>query len=265
MSSNRQNSPLIGSNFNAQSNHPLAHLNPHQSFANVSGGLITSDQTQQLDAVQTAATRLGKQSSASNRTAASVQSTGSSAKDTLLGKTTQSLTGYFPEDKTLSSHSQQVSLHAQATTTNKYTSSEENYLKQSAQGSVLELDTAELALQKTRNPQVQQYAQRLISDHAQYNIRLMRLGRRSSSELPVTLDQQSQSELSRLDRYSGSAFDRQFVQAEADANAQDVSDANQQLKTATTPSVRTFVSDFLPTQQQHLQIAESLGGRPSTS
>lgn len=87
-------------------------------------------------------------------------------------------------------------------------SRDRSFLTKCAQDSNLELATSEIAIQKAQSPQVVDYALRLLSDHADYNRRLTLLARQKGITLPVTLDQQGQSQLNQLNRLQGQAFDQ---------------------------------------------------------
>ncbi len=137
-------------------------------------------------------------------------------------------------------------------------SSDKEFLRKSAQDSLLEYASAQLAVQKAQNPQVVQYALRLMDDHAQYNKQLMQLARQKQVELPVTLDKEGSSKLRRLMRLQGSQFDRQYTQETAQANQSDVQDLQRASSSIKDPDIQSFIAQTLPVQQQHLQLAQGL-------
>lgn len=145
--------------------------------------------------------------------------------------------------------------------TSSLSSSDRQFLTQSAQDSLLEFASSQLAVQKAQNPQLVQYAMRLLNDHTEYNQRLLMLARQKGLVLPVTLDQQQRSKLAQLERLSGAAFDREYTREADQANTQDVNQLQRQAQSTQDQDVQTFISEVLPTQQQHQQLAQALGGQ----
>ena len=144
-------------------------------------------------------------------------------------------------------------------------SSDRQFLTKSAQDSLLELASSQLAVQKAQNPQLMQYALQLISDHAQYNQRLLLLGRQKGVTLPVTLDKQQQSKLAQLEKLSGAAFDQMYNRETEQANTDDVNQLQRQAQSTQDQDIQSFISEVLPTQQQHQQLAQALGGQTGQS
>lgn len=135
------------------------------------------------------------------------------------------------------------------------------FLTKSAEGSQLEFATSQLAILKAANPQVVEYALRLLSDHAAYNRRLTLLARQKGITVPVSLNQRQQSELNQLSRLQGAAFDREYIRKNVQVNSADVTDLQQEIQSSQDQNVKTLASDELPTQQQHEQLASALSGR----
>ena len=78
------------------------------------------------------------------------------------------------------------------TSTSSLSDSEKEFLTKSAQDSLYEFTSAQLAVQKAQDPNVARYGLRLMNDHAEYNTQLMQLARQKGIILPVELDSQSQ-------------------------------------------------------------------------
>ena len=84
------------------------------------------------------------------------------------------------------------------TNTSSVSDSEKNFLTKSAQDSLYEFASAQLAVQKAQDPNVALYGLRLMNDHAEYNQQLMQLARQKGIILPVELDSQNRSKLEQL-------------------------------------------------------------------
>ncbi len=137
-------------------------------------------------------------------------------------------------------------------------SADRTYLEKNAQGSVYDQALAELGYLKGSIQAVRSYARSVILDHNQLNMELLKLGQSYNVALPLTIQSSDSSRLQNLMGMSGAAFDKAFLQEEERINAEDVSDAAQELKTTQVGDVRRFVTDFHSTEQRHLQEARNL-------
>jgi len=142
--------------------------------------------------------------------------------------------------------------------------SEQQFLTKNATDSVYEFISAQLAVQKAQSPQVEQYALRIMDDHAQFNKALMQLARQKRLTLPVDLSTQDRIRLARLMRLSGAEFDREYLQEVAKANAASVSEDKRAASTTKDQDVQAFIAKFSPVDQEHLQLASALKGGSSS-
>lgn len=143
--------------------------------------------------------------------------------------------------------------------------SEKSFLTKSAQDSLYDFASAQLAVQKAQSSNVEQYALRLMQDHATYNKQLMQLARQKKIALPVELDAQNRSKLARLQELKGAAFDREYIQETAKANTDDVKELQRQASRAKDPQVKAFAAQFLPVQERHSQLTSALKNRTTAS
>jgi len=138
--------------------------------------------------------------------------------------------------------------------------SEQQFLTKNATDSIYEFISAQLAVQKAKSPQLEQYALRIMDDHAQFNKALMQLARQKGLTLPVDLSTQDRGKLAHLMRLSGAEFDREYTQEVAKANAASVSEDKRAASTAKDQDVQAFIAKFSPVDQEHLQLANALKG-----
>lgn len=142
---------------------------------------------------------------------------------------------------------------------------EKRFLTKSAQDSMYELASAQLAVKKAQNSGIKQYANKLIQDHATYNQQLMELARQKQVNLPTSLDAQNKTKLARLQQLKGEAFEREYIKETAQANNDDVKDLQRQASTTKDPQIKAFIAQFLPVQQEHSRLASGLKSGRSTA
>ena len=139
------------------------------------------------------------------------------------------------------------------------------YLTQNAQGSVSDYATAETGVQKAQSKDVRGYATQVMKDHSQINLDVLNLARDKNLTLPVTISDTDRAKLDTLTALNGADFDKAFLQEEVQVNGEDVKDARTELAATGDPDVRKFVSKFLDTEQKHLDRAQDLLNKMSTS
>ena len=136
---------------------------------------------------------------------------------------------------------------------------DQDYFKKDAQGSVYDLTLAQLGVLRGSTPRVRSYAGMVVTDHARLNVMMLELANRERLyDLPLTLAAEDNTRLQRLMGLSGAAFDRAFAAEEVRINAEDVSDAQKELGATKSAAVRRVVQQFHSTEQKHLAGARAL-------
>ena len=154
-------------------------------------------------------------------------------------------------------------LFAQQTTT--LSDTDKSYLMEDAAGSVYDFQTAELAVECARDNTVQNYALRLLDDHAKLNKELLMLARRKDIMLPVTLGDDDKTKIMGLEQQHGADFDRAYIAEAIRINSDDVEKANKELNATTDSDIRKTVGTFLKTEQKHLDDARAIQAKMTAS
>jgi putative membrane protein len=141
------------------------------------------------------------------------------------------------------------------TTTN---SNDAKFIDKMARDGTAEVELGKLAEQKSSNPQVKTFAQRLVSDHTKANQQLMPIAQRDGVSPPKSVDKEHSTLQARLAKLNGQAFDRAFVQAQVEDHRKDIQYLQQQAQAVQDPNLKSFIQQTLPVMQQHLQMAEQI-------
>lgn len=132
------------------------------------------------------------------------------------------------------------------------------FVRQAAQGSLLEVEASKLALTKTSNANIKAFAQQMVTDHTNANVELQGIAGKQYL-VPTQLNADHQAKLELLISKSGAEFDQAYSQAM-------VHDHNKALElfstaasdTAISPELRQFARKTLSTLQQHQLHATKL-------
>jgi putative membrane protein len=118
-----------------------------------------------------------------------------------------------------------------------------------------EIAAAQLALDKSQNPQVQQYARQMITDHRQAERQLQNLAKQKGVDIDAEIPQDARSASYELGKLSGSNFDRQYFAVNHAAHLTTVAAVQHAARYADDPDVRSLAQQLLPTLQQHTNMA----------
>lgn len=124
-----------------------------------------------------------------------------------------------------------------------------------------EIKSSQLALQKTDNADVKQFAQKMIDDHTKAGAKLAGITKDDSLPAPPTqLDSKHNKIMGKLKDKSGAAFDSAYIQAQTKAHHEAVNLFSNYGQNGTNPDLKKFASATLPTLKSHLQHVERLSG-----
>lgn len=124
-----------------------------------------------------------------------------------------------------------------------------------------EIQSSQLALQKTDNADVKQFAQQMIDDHTKAGAKLAGITKHDQLPAPPTqLDSKHKKIMGSLQDKSGAAFDRAYIQAQTKAHHEAVNLFAKYGRSGENSDLKQFASTTLPTLQSHLQHVERLSG-----
>lgn len=138
---------------------------------------------------------------------------------------------------------------------------EKQFVTKAAQSDRAEVQLAQMAQQKSNNPEIKQFAQQMIQDHGQNQQQVDSLASKLSITAPgdVAPDQKQQAD--RLQNLSGDQFDKAYAKLMVQEHRKDVSEFKRAQQSAKNSDIKQYVDQTLPVLQQHLQMAEKLSAK----
>ncbi len=136
----------------------------------------------------------------------------------------------------------------------------EDFVRKASVANQFEIKTSELALKKSKNDNVEEFARQMITDHRKTGEKLKGvLASAETDAKPATaLDSKHQQLLDKLSRASAEAFDREYVAIQEDAHHEAVSLFSEYSKNGKDEALKNFAAQTLPTLQGHLKHVEGL-------
>jgi putative membrane protein len=133
------------------------------------------------------------------------------------------------------------------------------FVSKAAQAGMTEVEVGKLALQKSKDPAIRGFAQKMVDDHSKANSELAQIATAKGVTAPKKLDAEHQAMVNSLKSVSAGDFDRQYSQhmnmdhSKAIALFESASQAKD-------PQLAEFAKKTLPTLKAHKELAEKLPG-----
>jgi len=131
------------------------------------------------------------------------------------------------------------------------------FVNKAALDGMAEVELGKIALNKSQDPQVRQFAQRMVTDHGKANEELAALAKSKGIEAPSSLDAEHRTMIANLDREVGAAFDRAYCEHMVMDHNKAIALFESATKTSD-PELAGFAKKTLPTLEKHRQMAEKL-------
>lgn len=137
------------------------------------------------------------------------------------------------------------------------------FMTEAAQANLAEVDAGRLALGKTTNASVKEFAQHMVDDHSAANMELRALAAKKDFRLPETPDKSHLKKVAKLGEYSGGDFDRRYMEMMVDDHKEAVSLFDKNSTKASDPDVRAWAAKTLPKLSEHLKMSRDLFAKVS--
>ena len=141
----------------------------------------------------------------------------------------------------------------------KLDSSDEKALKDMAQANINEVAAAKIALSKAKNSDVKAFAQKMVDDHGAALTKVQAVAQQKGVTLPTEPDPAHKAMADKLEKESGDAFDKMYME---NAGTKDhkmvLSKLQSDAKNIKDPDVKALADAHTPVVEQHLKSAEQM-------
>lgn len=138
------------------------------------------------------------------------------------------------------------------------------FVKKAAQDGMTEVEVGKIALEKSQDPAVRSFAQRMVTDHGKANEELSSIAQAKGMDVPKELDAEHQGMVDALSAKSGAAFDREYTQHMSMDHTKAIALFEGASKSPDA-ELAGFAKKTLPTLKQHKQLAEKLAGKAASA
>ncbi len=144
------------------------------------------------------------------------------------------------------------------------TDADKSFMSDAAKAGYAEIQLAKLALQKSHNKEVTDFAQTIADDHEKMAADLSKLASSKSETLPDSKTLAAAFSEGKLKMYSGRHFDEAFASKMVDDHKDAVEAFQKESTLGSDTDVKDFASSGIPTLQKHLDAAQELQNKLNT-
>ena len=138
-------------------------------------------------------------------------------------------------------------------------SGDEKALKDMAQGDINEVAAARIALSKAQSSDVKTFAQQMVKDHGDALPKVQAVAQQKGVALPTEPDAKHKAMAAKLEKQSGAAFDKMYME---NAGTKDhkmvLSTLQSDSRKIKDPDVKTLADAHTPVVEQHLKTAQQM-------
>jgi len=137
-------------------------------------------------------------------------------------------------------------------------SADYKFAKAAACGGAMEVNLGKVAAEKSANSAVQQFAQRMVTDHGKAGKDLAKIASRKGASLPAEPTAADQREIDRLSKLPGPEFDKTYMNLMVREHKADEKEFKHASENVQDPDLKAFATTMLAMVHEHLKMAEDL-------
>lgn len=132
------------------------------------------------------------------------------------------------------------------------------YLVAAAETDMAEIEIGKLALSKSTNKGVKDFANMLIADHTKASDALKAFAAKKQITLPASNTDKGKEKYDDLNKKSGKDFDEKFADMMVSGHEDAISKMEKASEKAYDPEIKAWAAEMLPTLRGHLEHAKTL-------
>ncbi|HET7364890.1 MAG TPA: DUF4142 domain-containing protein [Burkholderiales bacterium] len=134
-------------------------------------------------------------------------------------------------------------------------------MKQLAQANLNEIEGGKAATAKAQNPQVKQFAQKMVTDHQQMLNELQALAKSKGVALPTSGSLKDQAQMKIMEKTAGADFDKKYMEQMVKDHQKDAQETQDLVAKAKDPQFKAAVQKAHAKIQEHLQLAQRVASQ----
>jgi putative membrane protein len=132
------------------------------------------------------------------------------------------------------------------------------FVRKALQGGMAEVQLGQLALQKSSNDDVKQFAQKMVDDHTKLGDEMKQVAQQLSVKVPDSPSGKDKSTMSKMQALNGDEFDKAYIKDMVKDHQQDEKDFKTEANNTTNPALKQVASQGAQVISEHLQMIEQI-------
>jgi putative membrane protein len=135
---------------------------------------------------------------------------------------------------------------------------DKNFVKNTIEGGLAEIECSQLALQKSSNDELKRFAQRMIDDHTKLRDQMKPIATQLGVKGPTEPTKKDKAVIAKLESLSGDDFDKAYIKLMLKEHEMDAASFKQEAKSAQSPLVKDAATKDDPLIEGHLQMIQDI-------
>ena len=132
------------------------------------------------------------------------------------------------------------------------------FLVAAAESDMMEIEIGKLALSKSKNADVKEFATMMVTDHTKASNETKPFAEKLQVSLPAAITDKGKEKYNELNEKSGHDFDEKFADIMVNNHEDAVRRMEKAAENAEDPAIRTWAGNMVPTLKGHLEHAKML-------
>lgn len=137
------------------------------------------------------------------------------------------------------------------------------FVRKALEGGMAEVQLGQLALEKTSNADVKEFAQKMVDDHTKLGDQMKPVAEQMKVKEPTALSGKDKSTLAKLKSLNGDAFDKAYIKDMVKDHQQDEKEFKREAESASNPALKDVAAQGEQLISEHLQMIEQIAQKNS--
>lgn len=134
----------------------------------------------------------------------------------------------------------------------------QDFVDKAASGGMFEVQSSELAMDRSQNQSVKDFAQKMIDDHTKANDELKSIAESKSLTVPAEIAGPPAQHMEAVQAAEGDDFDKTYMQHQMQAHQETIDLFEAEAQNGQDAELQAFAEKTLPTLKEHAEMAKSV-------
>jgi len=140
-------------------------------------------------------------------------------------------------------------------------STDRSFITSAAEANLAEIDIAKMVNQRSTDPAVKDFANRMVTDHTQASQKLASVAEMNGVQLPTEASATERSKKTELEKLSGAQLNDAYLRDELQGHKETISAFEGEIEHGQNEEAKNYAEQTLPTLQDHIRIGEDIAGK----